>query len=85
MTDSYVMLLSKFDYAVCLAAALAYLMISQQDPVGLVTFNDKIRQSLPPRSKRTVPGNNLILSGNRQQSDHHEQHNNHMWLIEYNS
>ena len=27
--------LSKFDYGVCLAASLAYLMISQQDPVGL--------------------------------------------------
>jgi uncharacterized protein (DUF58 family) len=53
--------LTKFDYAICLAAALAYLMISQQDPVGLVTFNDKVRQSLPPRSKRTQLGNVLSL------------------------
>ena len=30
--------LTKFDYAVCLAAALGYLMIYQQDPVGLVAF-----------------------------------------------
>lgn len=53
--------LTKFDYAVCLAAALAYLMVSQQDPVGLITFNDKVRESLPPRSKRTQLGNVLAL------------------------
>lgn len=53
--------LSKFDYSICLAAALAYLMISQQDPVGLITFNDKIRQSLAPKSRRTQLGNVLSL------------------------
>jgi uncharacterized protein (DUF58 family) len=53
--------LSKFDYAICLAAALAYLMIHQQDPVGLITFDDKIRHSLPPKSKRTQLGNVLSL------------------------
>ena len=42
--------LTKFDYGICLAAALAYLMIHQQDPVGLVTFDEKIRHCLPPRS-----------------------------------
>ncbi len=41
--------LTKFDYAICLAAALCYLMIHQQDPVGLITFDEKIRQSLPPQ------------------------------------
>ena len=56
--------LSKFDYSICLAAALAYLMISQQDPVGLITFNDKIRESLPPRSKRAQLGNVLSLLAN---------------------
>lgn len=56
--------LTKFDYAICLAASLAYLMISQQDPVGLVTFNDKVRQSLAPRSKRTQLGNLLSLLSN---------------------
>jgi uncharacterized protein (DUF58 family) len=61
MGYTYEQELNKFDYAICLAAALAYLMISQQDPVGLVTFNDKIRQSLPPRSKRTQLGNLLSL------------------------
>lgn len=53
--------LNKFDYAVCLAAALAYLMVSQQDPVGLITFNDKVRESLPPRSNRKQLGNVLSL------------------------
>ncbi len=53
--------LSKFDYAICLAASLGYLMIHQQDPVGLVTFDQKIRSSLPPRSTRTHLGNLLSL------------------------
>ncbi len=53
--------LTKFDYAICLAAALSYLMISQHDPVGLITFNDRIRDSLPPRSKRTQLGNLISL------------------------
>ena len=53
--------LSKFDYAICLAASLGYLMIHQQDPVGLVTFDQKIRSSLPPRSKRAQLGNLLSL------------------------
>jgi hypothetical protein len=41
---------SKFDYACYLAAALAYIMLNQQDLVGLVTFSDGIRRQLPPRS-----------------------------------
>ncbi len=61
MGYTYEQELNKFDYAICLAAALAYLMISQQDPVGLVTFNDKIRASLPPRSKRRHLGDVLSL------------------------
>ncbi len=45
--------LTKFEYGVSLAAALGYLMIHQQDPVGLVAFDQQIRQSLKPKSKRT--------------------------------
>src|SRR5436305_15194940 len=56
--------LTKFDYAVCLAAALGYLMIRQQDPVGLITFDTEIRTSLPPRSRRSQLGNILaVLAG----------------------
>jgi uncharacterized protein (DUF58 family) len=64
MGYTYEQELTKFDYAVCLAAALSYLMISQQDPVGLITFNDKIRNCLPPRSNRTQLGNVLSMLSN---------------------
>src|SRR5277367_3325372 len=56
--------LTKFDYAICLAAALGYLMIHQQDPVGLVTFDTRIQASLPPRSKRTQLGTILSILSN---------------------
>jgi uncharacterized protein (DUF58 family) len=56
--------LTKFEYAICLAAALGYLMIHQQDPVGLVTFDQVIRASLPPRSKRTQLGSILAVLAN---------------------
>ena len=60
--------LTKFDYAVSLAAALCYLMVHQQDPVGLITFDTKLRQSLAPRSKRTQLGNILALLSQLQPS-----------------
>ncbi|MBI2193497.1 MAG: DUF58 domain-containing protein [Planctomycetes bacterium] len=44
--------LSKMDYATCLAAAMGYLLIQQQDPVGLITFDTALRNYLPARSKR---------------------------------
>ncbi len=56
--------LTKFEYGICLAAALGYLMIYQQDPVGLVTFDTKIRTCLPPRSKRTQLGTMLAVLAN---------------------
>ena len=42
---------SKFEYAQYLAAALAYLMIKQQDAVGLVTFDDQIRSYVKAASR----------------------------------
>ena len=56
--------LTKFDYAICLAAALGYLMIHQQDPVGLLTFDEKIRNSLAPKTKRSHLGNVLSMLAN---------------------
>jgi uncharacterized protein (DUF58 family) len=56
--------LTKFDYAICLAAALGYLMIHQQDPVGLITFDTRIQTSLPPRSKRAQLGTILAVLAN---------------------
>lgn len=50
----------KFDYASYIAAALSYLMLGQNDSVGLVTFSDKVTKVIPPRSRRTHL--NLILS-----------------------
>lgn len=48
--------LTKFDYAISTAAALGYLMVLQQDPVGLVTFDTKIRAVVPPKAKRSQIG-----------------------------
>src|SRR4030065_2007496 len=53
--------LTKFDYSICLAAALCYLMIHQQDPVGGFIFDEKIRNSLPPRTKRSHLGDLLSM------------------------
>ena len=41
---------SKFEYARVLASALAYLVSSQGDAVGLAVFDDGMRQHLPSRS-----------------------------------
>ena len=43
--------ISKHEYARKLAACLAYLMLGQQDSVGLVTFDTKVRKYIPPRSR----------------------------------
>ena len=61
MAYTYRQELTKFDYAICLAAALCYLMIHQNDPVGLVTFAEQINNYLPPKSKRQQIGNVLSL------------------------
>jgi uncharacterized protein (DUF58 family) len=42
---------SKLLYATRLAACLAYLMLQQQDSVGLVTFDTRVRTYLPPRAR----------------------------------
>ncbi len=42
--------MSKIDYASTLAASLAYLMLKQQDSVGLVTFADGLRKVIRPRT-----------------------------------
>jgi uncharacterized protein (DUF58 family) len=45
--------LSKLGYGSYLAAALAYLMLHQNDAVGLVLFDSEIRQYLPPKARPT--------------------------------
>lgn len=44
--------MSKLDYAICLAATLGYMMVMQQDSVGLFALDEGVRFALPPRSKR---------------------------------
>ena len=61
MAYTYRQELTKLEYAVSLAAALSYLMILQNDPVGVVTFAEKITNYLPPKSKRQQIGNILSL------------------------
>lgn len=41
---------SKIQYAKYLSAALSYIVIKQQDQVGLVTFDEEIKSFVPPRS-----------------------------------
>ena len=42
--------MSKLEYAQCVAAAIAYLVIGQQDSVGLVSFDREIRSLIRPSS-----------------------------------
>jgi uncharacterized protein (DUF58 family) len=44
---------TKLEYARSLAAALAYLMLHQQDAVGLLTFAEKIETFVPARARRS--------------------------------
>ncbi len=46
-------MLTKFDYAATVATTLAYLLLKQQDAVGLMKFDQQIAEVLPPRSRMT--------------------------------
>jgi uncharacterized protein (DUF58 family) len=43
--------ITKFEYAACLAASLAYLMNRQRDGVGLTAFDDRIVGTLPASAR----------------------------------
>jgi len=43
--------MSKYDYACMSAAALAYLVLTQSDAVGFVTFDSSVRTFLKPSSQ----------------------------------
>ena len=45
--------ISKFEYSKTVCAALSYLMIKQQDAVGLTLFDKKINKSVSPRSNKS--------------------------------
>jgi len=44
--------ITKLEYANILAASLIYIMIQQQDAVGLTLYSDSIEKYLPPKSTR---------------------------------
>jgi uncharacterized protein (DUF58 family) len=44
--------ISKLEYGRTLAAALSYFMVGQRDAVGLITFDDRLREYLPARYRR---------------------------------
>jgi uncharacterized protein (DUF58 family) len=44
--------LSKYEYACQIAAALSYLLLRQQDSVGITTFDAEIRSRVPASSKQ---------------------------------
>jgi uncharacterized protein (DUF58 family) len=56
--------ITKFEYAACLAASLAYLMNRQRDGVGLTAFDDRIVAALPASTR---PGHlrNLLIALDR--------------------
>src|ERR1700746_2305942 len=45
--------LTKYEYGCTAAACLGYLLLRQQDAVGLISFDESVRQVLPPRSQLT--------------------------------
>ncbi|HOX39962.1 MAG TPA: DUF58 domain-containing protein [Candidatus Brocadiia bacterium] len=51
MAYTYRQEFTKLDYAICLAASIGYLMVHQQDAVGLVTFDEEPTGFLPAKSK----------------------------------
>jgi uncharacterized protein (DUF58 family) len=42
---------TKYDYACMVSAALSYLILHQQDSIGLVTYDDQVRRFLRPSSQ----------------------------------
>jgi uncharacterized protein (DUF58 family) len=45
--------LNKYNYGCTIAACLGYLLLRQQDSVGLITFDSDVRQIVPSRSATT--------------------------------
>lgn len=53
--------LSKFTYACKLAATLAYLLTTQQDAVGLLTFDNRVRDRLPTATGKVQLSNLMTI------------------------
>ncbi len=67
--------LNKFEYGATIAVSLAYLALLQQDAVGCVAFDDKIRHKVPVLAKKNhlasiIESLNVVEPGNK--TDMHE-------------
>ncbi len=60
--------ISKFKYALFLAASLAYFIIRQRDSVGISFFDDRLRETIPPKNTRGHLYNILTRLSNLQPS-----------------
>lgn len=60
---------TKLQYASYLAAALAYLMMRQQDAVGLLTYDEELQKYMPPHSTK-VYLQSILLELERLQAAH---------------
>ncbi len=66
---------TKYDYACSVAAAVAYLLLRQQDAVSLIAFDDEVRGIAPSRSRQTHLGSILsvlLQSGPSRKTDMYE-------------
>ncbi len=45
--------MTKYEYGCTIAASLAYLLLRQQDSVGMIAFDDQVRTRVPSRSKHS--------------------------------
>jgi uncharacterized protein (DUF58 family) len=45
--------LNKYEYACTAGACIAYLLLRQQDACGCISFDDRVRHIVPPRSQMT--------------------------------
>tara|TARA_B100000945_G_C20426104_1_gene620584 strand:+ start:2010 stop:2906 length:897 start_codon:yes stop_codon:yes gene_type:complete len=56
--------ITKLEYAQILSASLGYLMIKQQDAVGITLFDNQIRHHITPKSKRSHLNSILSIMNN---------------------
>ena len=56
--------ITKLEYAQILSASMGYLMIKQQDAVGITLFDNQIRHHITPRSKRSHLNSILSIMNN---------------------
>src|SRR5262249_47576292 len=45
--------LNKYEYGCTIGACLAYMLLRQQDAVGMITFDEDVRHIVPSRSQHT--------------------------------